>query len=174
MAKTPVKTNSQKVAEQTSNGKSVATDDQEGNIFFKKAASRTFALIPNGEYTVTIENVEKKDGPKGPYLALTMVVVSDIEEINGQKLWENVSYAAEFKITQLWEAINGSVEDQPEGTEMSLNMYDLFGALIEVKVGTEKAQDKVTDRNVVKAFLPKPAPEPEPVRTAPARRAGKK
>lgn len=134
------------------------TIDSEGNIIFDAEETKVFQPAPLGDYLLQIESAEMREGPKAPYIALEMKIVHEDEDINDTTVWDNVSLKAPWKLTQLARSMG---QDVPEGSQAQLNVFDLFGEIIEARliVATNNKNRLV---NEVDQYLPRGTVAGEP------------
>lgn len=95
-------------------------------------------LLPEDDYKVEVEEVERRDGDKAEYLAFTFVVTEG--EHTGAKLWDNASLSekALWRLRSLLECLGVEIDDEDE---MDIDLEDLVGRSMTAVVSHEKDPD---------------------------------
>lgn len=128
--------------------------DEEGNVRVEKQESQ-FEPVPADEYDLIIQKVEIREGKESgkPYFAIEHAITSTDEDVDNQRVWENISPQAPWRVTQLIEGIYGVDEEIEDGEMMEFNIFDLFGMTVTARVGLEEGRDGVVRNNIVR-YLP--------------------
>lgn len=99
-------------------------EDDQGTVSFPQGESKSFEPIPSGLYMLHVHQIEQKNGPAAPYWELQAVTSSSNPAWDGKRIWENISFKAQFRFQQLGDAVYGPL---PIGAQRSLNKNELIG-----------------------------------------------
>lgn len=158
---------------------------EDGRVIFHKQSGGDFAPVPVGDYELVIQSVEQRFGKESgkPYFAFEFRTSSTDAELDNKAVWENISPEAAWRLTQLWEAVNGKTEEE-DGAQLEMNVFDLFGAHVVARLGLETGQDGKIRNKITRFYAaaeeaaPAAAPTPQrattqvqkPAAAEPARR----
>jgi len=149
--------------------------DDEGNVKVKYKGS-SFEPVPAGEYDMIIQDVEVRTGKESgnPYFHIEFRISDADPSLDNKVVWENISPVAQWRVTQLVEAVYGKFDDVEEDDEIEFNVFDLFGAKIRARVGLEEIEQgsrKGEMTNTITRFIAADSePQPEPKKKAPAKK----
>ena len=128
--------------------------DENGDIIYDydPNASQGFLVVQPGHYMYTIEDCPIKKGPKGPYIALRLRMDPAPGQERGPAVFENVSFAAPFRISQLQDAIWGR-EEGAVAEKRRLNILELHNQRL-MAFTTVGRTNAGRPRNEVGALIP--------------------
>ena len=142
---------------------------EDGRVIFHKTSGGEFAPVPVGDYELIVQSVDQRFGKDSgdPYFAFEFRTSSTDPELDNKAIWENISPKAQWRLTQLHEAVNGKDDAQEDGEVLELNVFDLFGAKVKARLGLETSKLDGKVRNKITRFYPAgdEEPAPSPVRT---------
>lgn len=147
--------------------------DDEGNVKVKYKTS-SFEPVPAGEYDMIIQDIDVRTGKDSgnPYFHVEFRISDTDPALDNKVIWENISPAAEWRVTQLVEAVYGKFDNLEEDDEIEFNIFDLFGARVRARVGLEEIEQgarKGEMTNNISRFLPADG-TPPPTKDEPAKK----
>lgn len=130
------------------------TQKEQKTVNFTNVERKQFDLLPDGDYTLEVEKAEIKEGAKGDYFNLTLIVADG--EFEGRRLWHILS-TAETALGMMMDFLIGmgyTEEELREAGDMDVTLETFIGQDIQARVGTQKGTNGYSDKNVIKKVYP--------------------